>query len=62
MTVVEEVFGEGCDLLKVADSMMDGIETYSVNGETGETESEESVWDWIATKQSTITFDAEMIQ
>ncbi len=33
---LEMVFGKGCDPMKVADALMDGIEDYSVNDETGE--------------------------
>lgn len=60
MSAVEDVFGIGCNLIKVADSFFEGVETYEVNGETGE--SEESIWDWISQKNDTITFDTEMMK
>ena len=41
---LEEIFGKGCDPMKIADAITGGIEDYEVNGETGETL---TVWDWI---------------
>lgn len=48
MNELELIFGIGCDLMKVADALFEGIEDYEVNGETGETE---DIWDWICGKE-----------
>ena len=48
---LEMIFGRNCDQMKIADALFDGIERYSVNGETGETITDGEFWDWISTRE-----------
>jgi hypothetical protein len=41
---LEEVFGKGCNSMKIADAIYEGIEDYEIDGETGETV---TIWNWI---------------
>ncbi len=41
---LELIFGKNCDLVKIADSITDGVEEYEIDGETGETV---TIWNWI---------------
>lgn len=51
MNELELEFGIGCDLLKIADALTEGVEDYEVDGETGETE---EFWDWVSERGEAI--------